>query len=224
MPAEKKVSKLHLVKPEYHRHNESVPSDRIMVIFKSGESELFDFELDSEVILGEGEDATGTDAHMYLVDNEKQKEHDSKVTGIDSSQFVKLIVTSDVGGSIKIWSLEKRFMREIQFPHAIDSISFMNKEGDLLVSHVQRISKIKFATYWTSSFTHYGFTALDDPIHLNYKQTEATVETEMYDDHVYAKPPPGRQRVINDEHFNAIFRNKTEEELQGASTVESKVD
>ena len=47
--------------------------------------------------------------------------------------------------------------------------AFMNKEGDLLVSHVQRISKIKFATYWTSSFTHYGFTSINDPIHLNYK-------------------------------------------------------
>ena len=49
------------------------------------------------------------------------------------------------------------------------------------------------------------------------------METEIYDDHVYAKPPPGRQRIINDDHFNAIFRNKTEEDMQGSSSV-SKAD
>lgn len=71
VPADKKVSKVHVVSKAYHRHKENVPSDRIMVIFKSGETELFDFELDSDVILAEGEDPNGTHAHIYLVENEK---------------------------------------------------------------------------------------------------------------------------------------------------------
>lgn len=122
-----------------------------------------------------------------------------------------------------MWSLEKRFMREIQFPHPIDSVCFLNKSGDILVSHVQRISKIRFATYWTSSFTHFGFTETTDDIHLKYKENGATIESEMYDDHVFIKPPPSRLRIINDEHFSTIFRNKTEEEMHSGGNV-SKVE
>ena len=105
-------------------------------------------------------------AHLYVIDNEKQKEHDCTVSGVDSNRYVRLIVTSDVGGSIKLWSLEKRFLREIQFPDPIDSVCFVNERGDILVSHVSRISKIKYETYWTSSFTNFGFTDINDPIHL----------------------------------------------------------
>ena len=104
-------------------------------------------------------------------------------------------------------------MREIQFPHPIDSVCFINERGDILVSHVSRISKIKFETYWTGSFTNFGFTELNDPIHLNYKRSEATIETEMYDDHVFLKPPPSRTRIINNDHFEELFRTKSEDEM-----------
>ena len=140
------------------------------------------------------------------------------MTGIDSSPHMRLAVTSDIQGNLKIWSLEKRFLREIHFPKAIDSVCFLNKDGDILVAHDQRISKIRYETYWTSSFTHFGFTDLDDPIHLRYKATEATIETEMYDDHVYLKPPPSRTRIMNQEHFVDLFRAKTEDEQAGAAS------
>lgn len=119
-----------------------------------------------------------------------------------------LIVTSDSGGSIKLWSMEKRFMREIVFPHAIDSVCFLNTNGDILVSHVQRISKIRYEAYWTSTFTHFGFTNVTDPIHVKYKENEATIETEFFDDHVCLKLPPSRTRIINEEHFARLFRTK----------------
>ena len=150
------------------------------------------------------------------------------MTGIDSSPHMRLAVTSDIQGNLKIWSLEKRFLREIHFPKAIDSVCFLNKDGDILVAHDQRISKIRYETYWTSSFTHFGFTDLDDPIHLRYKATEATIETEMYDDHVYLKPPPSRTRIMNQEHFVDLFRAKTEDEqangAAGASKAGGEVD
>lgn len=126
MPTEKRMTKLHLVAPGFFHHQmrEGVLTDRIMITFESGDSEMFDFELDDEIVKKEGEDLS--DAHLYLIENEKQKEHDSVVTGVDSSRYVKLIVTSDRGGSIKLWSLEKRFMREITFPHPVDSVCFLN--------------------------------------------------------------------------------------------------
>ena len=129
-----------------------------MIIFKSGDSELFDFEIGNIVTLAEGEEQNPLGAHFFLVENEKQKEHDCKVTGVDSSKHSRLIVTSDTSGSVKLWSLEKRFMREIQFPHQVDSVCFLNEKGDILVSHVNCISHVRFETYWTSTFTHFGFT------------------------------------------------------------------
>jgi len=213
LPPDKQVSKVHVVVPEYRKEFEGVPQDRFMLIFKSGESEMFDFELNPDVVLQEGELEPALHAHLYLVENEKQKEHDSKVTGVDSSKFVRLIVTSDRGGSVKFWSLDKRFMREITFPHSIDSVCFLNQHGDILISHVQRISKIRFEKYWTSSFTHFGFTQTTDPVHLRYLENEATLETEIFDSHVCVKPPPGRTRITSEEHFFALFRNKTEEEV-----------
>ena len=51
MPSEKKIYKVHVMAPAYHRHRIDVTCDRIMVIFKSGESEIFDFELGGAVEL-----------------------------------------------------------------------------------------------------------------------------------------------------------------------------
>ena len=45
VPADKKVKMVHLVAPAYHRQEAGVKNDRIIVIFKSGESEMFDFEI-----------------------------------------------------------------------------------------------------------------------------------------------------------------------------------
>ena len=42
-----------------------------MVIFKSGESELFDFEMGFQINPMEGEDQNPAHAHLYLVENEK---------------------------------------------------------------------------------------------------------------------------------------------------------
>lgn len=90
------------------------------------------------------------------------------------------------------------------------------------MAHEQRLSKIRYETYWTSSFTHFGFTSVDDPIHLNYKQFEATIETEMFDDHVYIKPPPTRKRIINQEHFYSLFRAKSDEDMVHSAGAISK--
>lgn len=108
--AEKKICKVHLVAPGYFRHDAAYPSDRILVVFATGESELYDFQKGSPVLTPEGETC---DSNLYLVENEKQKEHDSKVSGVDSNRFARLIVTADVSGYVRLWSLDKRFMREI---------------------------------------------------------------------------------------------------------------
>lgn len=71
MPADKVVSYLHIMAPNYHRHIEDVPCDRVMVIYSTGESELFDFEIGSQFVPQDGEDQNPANAHLYLIDNEK---------------------------------------------------------------------------------------------------------------------------------------------------------
>lgn len=62
---------MHLLARAYHRHSPNVLNDRIMIIFKSGESELFDFEIGNKVTLVEGEEPNPANAHLFLVENEK---------------------------------------------------------------------------------------------------------------------------------------------------------
>ena len=126
-PQGKRIKTIHIVAKAYHRHDPNVLNDRIIMVFKSGESELFDFEIGGKTERVKGEVPPQTNAHLFLLENEKQKEHDCKVSGVDSNKYARLIVTSDSSGTIKIWSLEKRFLREIQFPHPIDSVCFLNE-------------------------------------------------------------------------------------------------
>lgn len=46
----------------------------------------------------------------------------------------------------------------------------------------------------------------------------------MYDDHVYLKPPPGRTRIINAEHFEELFTKKDEDEAAQSQSNLNKGD
>ena len=71
LPAEKSISKVHIVAPAYHRHRSDLKCDRILTVFKSGESEIFDFDIGFEVARVEGEDVNPALAHLHLLENEK---------------------------------------------------------------------------------------------------------------------------------------------------------
>ena len=125
------------------------------MIFKTGESELFEWNNNTMVNVDGKMEKTEV---LLYIEQEKQREHDSTLTGYDYNKFVNLLVTSDANGMLRLWTRDKKFIREIQFPHPIDSVCFLNTRGDLLVSHEERISVIKFDTYWTKSFDHFGLT------------------------------------------------------------------
>ena len=109
---------------------------------------------------------------------------------------------------MRIWNLDKKFLREIQFPTPIDSACFLNSNGDLLISHVERISLIKFESYWNTTFTHFGLTKTTDPIHLKYKEEEATIETEFLDDFVMEKVQALKIALPTDDDFINILKGK----------------
>lgn len=149
------------------------------MIFVSGESELFEFN--------------SQDDSLCWIESERAREHDSQLTGCDYSVKLGLIVTADVNGVIRVWTKNKKFVREINFPDKIDSITFLNSEGDLLVSHAQRISKIKMTEYWTKTFDYYGITKSSEEPTL-YKT--AKEKASLFDDQDYVMPPEIVTRVV----------------------------
>jgi len=88
------------------------------------------------------------------MESEKSKEHEAPLTGLDYNRKLGLLVSSCEGGSIRIWSPDKKFLREIAFPHKVDSVCFFNASGDILVSHEQRVSVIAYERYMTESFNY----------------------------------------------------------------------
>ena len=113
-------------------------SDRIWLGFDSGDQELFEYD---------GE-------NLILLESEKSKEHEAPLTGLDYNRRSGLMVSSCEDGNIRIWTLNKKFMREIMFPHKIDSVCFYNAEGDILVSHEKRISLILYQRYKVAAFDY----------------------------------------------------------------------
>lgn len=89
-----------------------------------------------------------------MIEAEKQKEHEAVLTGHDYNRHLGLFVTSCAGGYVRIWNQDKLFLREISFPHRVDSVCFFNSEGDILVSHEKRVSMIDYERYTTKSFDY----------------------------------------------------------------------
>jgi len=92
---------------------------------------------------------------VNIVETDKSREHEHPLTALDFHKNLNLIVTSCVKGQVKIWSTnnvrnlgDKQLIREINFPNKVDSVLFLNEEGDILVGHDRRLSIIKFCTYW----------------------------------------------------------------------------
>ena len=73
---------------------------------------MFEFELNEKEMKGIQTDVE-QEGIMYYVNKDNQKEHDCRITAVDSNKFCKLIVTSDESGIIRIWNLDKKFLREI---------------------------------------------------------------------------------------------------------------
>lgn len=114
--------------------------DRIWLGFQTGDQEAFQYDGETQI--------------LSLVESEKQKEHESPLSGMDYNRKQGLIVSSCQGGSIRIWNTDKKFLREIALPHKADSVCFFNAEGDILVSHEKRVSLITAARYRTGTFDY----------------------------------------------------------------------
>jgi hypothetical protein len=140
-------------------------TDRFLINFQMDESKPS--RVDTNALLEFNSKVTSL--HM-LESPSTAKEHEFALTGIDYLRKMKLLVTADRSGCIRLWTDTRKFLREIVFPpdHPINSVCFYNAEGDLLVSHKSSLSLIKFERYWTPTFSHYGVTDHDHPCYLKH--------------------------------------------------------
>lgn len=58
-----------------------------------------------------------------------------------------LFVTGGKDGIVKIWDYKKELLREILFPEAINAVSFLNSNGDILVGHEEKVSEVSATSY-----------------------------------------------------------------------------
>jgi hypothetical protein len=96
-----------------------------------------------------------------------------------------LVVSSCAAGSIRIWNRDKKFIREISFPHKVDSVCFHNSAGDILVSHEQRVSLVVFEKYKTETFEYMA--GNNDPVRLVPVSDELFEDLKAKDDEVGGK-------------------------------------
>lgn len=97
---------------------------------------------------------------MYVWDEEQQMkvvlkddnsdEHEDAITCFDILLAKGLYVTGDAGdgeGLVKVWNCKKQLIREVKFVEPINSVCFLNLEGDLLVGHSGNLSRLDASAY-----------------------------------------------------------------------------
>lgn len=87
------------------------------------------------------------DKQLYVLPVKKDFEHDDPVTSVDISENLRLQVTVDKDGLIKVWNEMRELVREIKFYDEVSSVAFMSGSSDLLVGHGGKLSKISAKDY-----------------------------------------------------------------------------
>lgn len=124
-------------------------------------------------------------------------------------------MTGDKNGSIRIWTRDKKFLREILFPDQIDSVCFLNDKGDLLVSHSKRISKIEFRSYWTKTFDYFGVSkSSEDPELAEIAKQNESVFGDP--DFIFEDDPPKRVTIKTQAQMVQVINGNKQNESQTA--------
>lgn len=97
------------------------------------------------------------DTQMFCFDEEKQDlmhiktdttfEHESKIMDLDMFPDKNLFISGSMDGYVKVWNIKKELIREIKFPEPVYSVSFLNKNGDILVGHLGKVSSVSHTDY-----------------------------------------------------------------------------
>lgn len=108
-------------------------SKLVLIAFKSSDIQLFRFNEDLQ--------------YLELVKTETHTEHEKQVSDLDCHIEKQLFISGSIEGLVKIWNVKKELIREIKFPEPVYSVSFLNREGDIIVGHLGKVSTVAFTDY-----------------------------------------------------------------------------
>ena len=105
----------------------------VMMSFQSNESLLFKFD--------EGQQ------DLAYIKTDTLFEHEDKVMCLECFPEKGMFISGGLDGYVKIWNVKKELIREIKFPEPVYSVSFLNKDADLIVGHMGKISTVSVHDY-----------------------------------------------------------------------------
>ena len=150
-----------VIKAKYNLHREVFKiivckQQLLLLCFSSGDSEILVWDEPNK--------------QLCKLPLDKSDEHEDKFTCCDVLLSSSLIVTGDKEGLVKIWNSKKQLIREIKFVEPINSVAFINTEGDIIVGHSRNLSKVEFRTYRD----------LPDPVILDENDQDNRLEVSRY--------------------------------------------
>ena len=97
------------------------------------------------------------DTQMFRFDEELQDlvhirtdtsdDHEGPITDIGTLPAKNLYISGSVDGLVKIWNVKRELIREIKFPEPVETATFLNYEGDILVGHLGKTSSVLAKDY-----------------------------------------------------------------------------
>jgi WD40 repeat protein len=105
----------------------------VLVAFKPCDTQVFRYDEELEDLVHIRTDTTF--------------EHESEITNVDTFPEKNLFISGSMDGFVKVWNIKKELIREIKFPEPVFSVSFLNKECDILVGHLGKVSTVSHKDY-----------------------------------------------------------------------------
>jgi WD40 repeat protein len=105
----------------------------VFIAFKSSDIQAFRFNDDLQ--------------DLQFVRTETTQDHDKEITALQCLPEKGLIISGSLDGYVKIFNVKKELIREIKFPEPVFSVSFLNREGDIIVGHLGKVSTVSHRDY-----------------------------------------------------------------------------
>ena len=129
---------------------------------------------------------------LSKLSTDKTDEHEDRLTCCDTLLSKGMIVTGDKDGLVKIWNSKKQLIREIKFVGKINSVAFLNQQGDIIVGHAGNLSKLEYSKYKDKKD--------NSPLEIEPGKTEKEIQVEKI--RKYSGP------IVSDKEFDAFMQSR----------------
>ncbi|UJR35912.1 hypothetical protein I4U23_028653 [Adineta vaga] len=122
---------------------------------------------------------------LYNLDNNErydhlpEEDHCDKVTAISGCSKLKLLATSSLDGTLRIWNGDNQLIRMIIIHDNIHSLHFINDSGDLIIGIGDHLYKMSHLSYLPKAIVFKTISMQFTPTKPENKEREETDETQL---------------------------------------------